>query len=245
VPVLQHPQGHLLQRPLLQPEASIVVDPSLTVHPSLTAPPPSGTYAQPDSAAEPLRPAPQPLPAVNKPAPIYQPLPSDAAALERFMREHAAARGGAGSRLNWNQQETLLIPREMLDGEVPKEQVSKVRRALVAGFALAAVVAIGLFAFGRNGWAKTITTISSITSVRPHAPHATLLATEPSGAELLLGGAVLGNTPLTVTCPDDGERLYVVRMHGFVTEMVRVTPESGATIRLSLTPTNAPFVGQP
>ncbi|MEY4576810.1 MAG: hypothetical protein RL701_1513, partial [Pseudomonadota bacterium] len=234
-PVSQPPQVY---RPVLHAEASIVVDPSLSV------PPPSELYTPLPSPVAPVYAAPQPLPAVNKPAPIYQPLPSDAAALERFMREHAAARGGSGSRLNWNQQETLLIPREMLEGEELKEPHRKrARLYLGIGFALAAVCGVGLAIFVRPGLlAKTITTISA---VRSHAPHATLIATEPSGAELLLGGAVLGNTPLTVTCPDDGERLYVVRMHGFVTEMVRVTPESDAAIRLSLTPTNAPFVGQP
>jgi hypothetical protein len=80
--------------------------------------------------------------------------------------------------------------------------------------------------------------VDTSTSAAHAAGGVTVIATEPSGAELLLDGAVVGNTPLEVVRPQQGqnEHTYVVRLRGFAQELVRLSPDSQPAIRVTLTP---------
>ena len=225
---------------------SVVVEPSLRAE-SVTMTPavkgmqsargPSGqaqAMRSPPSAAHvpPVLPAP-PARVVRK----YEPLPNDAAAIEQLMREHAAARGVPASRLNWNQQETLLIPREMLRAAPAKFSIDG-RWRYLAGISIVALLVVSGFLWSRRDSLRALTT--SISAVRSDTARgsgvSTLIATEPSGAELVQEGAVVGNTPVTVSRPTEGEALYLVRMHGFESEKVRIMPGSAQAIRVTLTP---------
>jgi hypothetical protein len=201
---------------LAQHEASIVVDPTIhgqahftEVHPSQLSESPSG----------------------------YQPLPSDPAAFEQLMRDQAAARG---SRLNWKQQATLVIPRESL--ELPEERRfinPKVVFGFVAASAAGALLMLVISQFGDQGPAGLrVATDTSTSAAHAAAGNATVIATEPSGAELLLDGAVVGNAPLEVVRPPRGagEHTYVVRLRGFTQELVRLHADSQTAIRVTLTP---------
>ena len=198
---------------LSQHEASIVVDPSM-----------NGTYTE-------VRASRQPSEAPSG----YQPLPSDPAAFEQMMREQAAARG---SRLNWKQQATLVIPRESL--ELPEERRfinPKVVFGFLAASAAGALLMLGISQFGDQSGGR-VATDTSTSAAHAAAGNATVIATEPSGAELLLDGAVVGNTPLEVVRParGSGEHTYVLRLRGFTQELVRLNAESQPAIRVTLTP---------
>lgn len=196
-----------------QHEASIVVDPALhgpftEVHASQLSEAPSG----------------------------YQPLPSDPAAFEQMMREQAAARG---SRLNWKQQATLVIPRESLD--LPEERRfinPKVVFGFLAASAAGALLMLGISQFSDQNGGQRVATDTSTSAAQAAAGSVTVIATEPSGAELLLDGAVVGNAPLEVVRPPrgQGEHTYVVRMRGFTQEQVRLSSDSQPAIRVTLTP---------
>jgi hypothetical protein len=199
--------------PFAQHEASIVVDPVLNG---------PFTEVQPSQLSE----APS----------SYQPLPSDPAAFEQLMREQAAARG---SRLNWKQQATLVIPRESL--ELPEERRfinPKVVFGFLAASAAGALLMLGISQFGDQGGAQRVATDTSTSAAHAAAGSVTVIATEPSGAELLLDGAVIGNTPLEVVRPSRGqaEHTYVVRLRGFTQEHVRLGSDSQSAIRVTLTP---------
>lgn len=198
---------------LLTHEASIVVDPAL-----------NGLYTELDPNQ------------FNDAHSGYQPLPSDPAAFDQFMREQAAARG---ARLNWKQQATLVIPREEL--EVPEERRLFHPKLVVGIIAVAAASALFVFAisqFGDRATAVRPVPLDTSTSAAHTAGGMTVIATEPSGAELLLDGAVVGNTPLEVVRPQSGhpELTYVVRLRGFTQELVRLSPDSQPAIRVTLTP---------
>jgi len=197
-----------------QHEASIVVDPTL-----------NGTFTE-------HRPS---RVQVSEATSGYQPLPSDPAAFEQLMREQAAARG---SRLNWKQQATLVIPRESL--ELPEERRfinPKVVFGFLAASAAGALLMLGISQFSGQDAGKRVATDTS-TSAASASGTATVIATEPSGAELLLDGAVVGNTPLEVARPPrgQGEHTYVVRLRGFTQELIRLNSESQAAIRVTLSP---------
>ena len=163
----------------------------------------------------------------------YQPLPSDPAAFEQMMREQAAARG---SRLNWKQQATLVIPRESLDVPEARRFINpKIVFGLLAACAAGALLMLGIGQFGDPGARGAATDTSAAHAV---ASGVTVITTEPSGAELLLDGAVVGNTPLEVVRPPQaqGEHTYVVRLRGFTQELVRLSSDSQPAIRVTLTP---------
>ena len=175
--------------------------------------------------------------------PSYEPLPRDRAGFEAFMRQRAAEAEANGSRPNWKEQETLLIPREALVEETSFGRNLLERLPLVLG----ALLAIALVA-GATMWLKQRTTDTNAVRSIPISENAspaqpgaagaemTTIATEPSGAELLLGGAVLGNTPVEVTRPRHGDETYFLRMRGFESQLVRVSPHSGSAIRVMLLP---------
>jgi hypothetical protein len=167
------------------------------------------------------------------------PLPADKSGFEAFMREQARANGATGSRLNWNQQETLLIPKEEI-GAGPRAMLDpkNVRWAFAAAGLVAVILgAVSVFHSSSNVRSVPLRTATSTSAAMQGT--VTLIATEPSGAELLQGGAVLGNTPMEVPRPSDGLEEFSVRMPGFQSETVRLTPQSKEAIRLTLTPVNS------
>jgi hypothetical protein len=170
-------------------------------------------------------------------------LPRDRAGFEAFMRQRAAEAEANGARPNWKEQETLLIPRESLEEE-PAPAGGLMQRLpwlLAAALAVAMVAAATFWVKQRTTDANAVRSIP-ISNAAPNAPAATsgppttLIATEPSGAELLLGGAVLGNTPVVVARPQQGDETYFLRMRGFESQLVRVSPHSGSAIRVMLLP---------
>ena len=198
-------------------EASIVVDPTLQSHGSYTEVHASQLSEEPSG---------------------YQPLPSDPAAFEKLMREQAAARG---SRLNWKQQATLVIPRESLEAPEDRRLINtKLVVAVIAGAAAVALLSLGISQLGDRdvGNAQQVVTDTSTSAAQAATGTSTVIATEPSGAELLLDGAVVGNTPLEVVRPvqGQGEHTYTVRLRGFNQELVRLRPDSQPAIRVTLTP---------
>jgi hypothetical protein len=159
------------------------------------------------------------------------------------MRQRAAEAEANGARPNWKEQETLLIPRESLEEELAPASGLMERLPWLFGAVLAvAMIAAATF------WVKQRTTDTNAVRSIPisnnvpseravtSASPTTLIATEPSGAELLLGGAVLGNTPVEVARPQQGDETYFLRMRGFESQLVRVSPHSGSAIRVMLLP---------
>jgi hypothetical protein len=176
-------------------------------------------------------------------------LPRDREAYEAFLRSAAADSGGPSrARPSWAQQETALIPREAL--ELPPEEVSSsvsLWRSNWLRSGLGAVcIVVGALGFG---WSLRDETAHS-PSQNPLPPVATpvdpapatgvpltLISTEPSGAELLVGGAVIGNTPLEVRRPSQGEELYLLRLRGFEPQMVKISLHSREAMHITLAPT--------
>jgi len=60
------------------------------------------------------------------------------------------------------------------------------------------------------------------------------LEPEPTGADVLLGGALLGQTPARVPRPTEGEREVVVRLRGYQDLRVMVLPTSDSTLAVRL-----------
>jgi hypothetical protein len=181
----------------------------------------------------------------------YQPLPKDRAGFEAFMKQRAAdaqatsRNASASPRVHWKDQETLLIQRSSLMPMLPTARIGRRRIPLLP---IAAVCALVLVAAGTlflrrqalEGTSVRAVPITNSPSSTPATQAAavptTLIATEPSGAELLLGGAVLGNTPVAVARPSSGEETYLLRMTGFEWQLVRISAQSGGAIRVTMRP---------
>jgi hypothetical protein len=188
----------------------------------------------------------------------YVPLPRDREAYEAFLRSAAGEHGGQPrARPSWAQQETALIPRDALEPPVSYEEEVAERTVLPAA-RTRAVVGIVLIALSAGvGWwiLEGQTAPPKVSTPLPVGPSATdsntalraitLIATEPTGAELLLDGAVLGNTPLEVARPAQGDSLYIVRMRGFEQQMVRITSTTHEAIHITLTPAPEPAAPAP
>lgn len=71
------------------------------------------------------------------------------------------------------------------------------------------------------------------------APRATELRSEPAGAEVVVSGAVVGNTPVRVP-RESSDVEYTLRLNGFEPALVRVGSNSPATIHVSLRPLPTP-----
>lgn len=220
-----------------EPAASTVV-----VDPSLSWPP------RPAAAAAPRTP-PRAAPRSSS----YVPLPRDREAYEAFLRSAAADSGGPSrARPSWAQQETALIPREALE-PLPEEttgDVSLWRNNWFRSSLGAVCIVIGALGFGWSLRDETAHSPSQnpastvATPVDPASPPTdvplTLISTEPSGAELLVGGAVIGNTPLEVRRPGQGEELYLLRLRGFEPQMVKVSRHSREAMHITLAPIPEP-----
>jgi hypothetical protein len=84
-------------------------------------------------------------------------------------------------------------------------------------------------------------------SLQPSAPEqaqpassgvrATELRSDPPGAEVVVNGAVVGNTPVRVA-RSESDMDYTLRLPGFESKVVRVGSQSPATIAVTLRPNN-------
>ncbi len=214
-------------RPPPLPPATPIETSTVVVDPSLTTPVPPPT-----------------LPTQKHEYPSYVPLPRDREAYEAFLRSAASEHGGPPrTRPSWAQQETALIPREALEPPFEAEVARSIWRAPV----FKSAVGLGLIAVsvGTLWWSLQDTPGSpEATEVSSAALKAapgvqrqiTLIATEPSGAELVHDNAVIGNTPLEVVRPTEGEVLYTLRLKGFEPQLVRVTGATHSAIHITLQP---------
>jgi hypothetical protein len=182
----------------------------------------------------------------------YEPLPRDRAGFNAFMEQRAAEARASGGRVHWKDQETLLVPRESLLPKSPMLRAARLDKIrMMPLLAVLALVLIGLGTFWLRRQAKepplvrAVPISSTIGNVEAPAVPTTLIATEPSGAELLSGGAVLGNTPVAVARPASSEETYFLRMRGFESQLVRISPQSGDAIRVTMVPLSAPTNPQP
>jgi hypothetical protein len=212
-------------RPAPVDPGTVLVDPSLTLPPPAAAPPP-------------LKP---------KHASGYVPLPRDREAYEAFLRSAAGEHGGPPrARPSWAQQETALIPRDSLqpsfeyEAERTGSRGAWIRSALGLVFIVVGGLTLWWTFFREEAPMPQRATDHDqyvLTSPQSAAAKAiTLIATEPSGAEVLLDGAVIGNTPLEVTRPAQGQALYIVRLHNFEQQMVRITSVTHSAIHITLSP---------
>jgi hypothetical protein len=215
--------------------SSIVVDPSLS-QPTLPAPSNPSTRTTARSAGG-----------------GYVPLPRDREAYEAFLRSAAGEHGGPPrSRPSWAQQETALIPREALEAPSYDDSSddhsiwpSARTRALLGVVLIALSAAVGWWILeGQTAPLKPATSMPSMPSAQRDpsaAPKAvTLIATEPTGAELLQNGAVIGNTPFEVPRPSQGESRYQIRLRGFEQQIVLITNVTHDAINITLQPEAPP-----
>lgn len=212
--------------------------------------------------------SPRPAPAPGKPAQrasSYVPLPRDREAYEAFLRSAAGEQGAPPrARPVWAQQETALIPREALeslsDADVDHGGPKRIRTVVgVLLILVSAVVLVHLFRADRSTRAVQVSpqggaaqSAQGAPGSQPSAAQAsppaapgpahpiTLISTEPSGAELLMGGAVIGNTPLEIARPAQGEELYMLRLRGFESQMVKLTAHSRETMHITMQPNVEP-----
>ncbi|MBN1655010.1 MAG: hypothetical protein JXA30_14670 [Deltaproteobacteria bacterium] len=77
----------------------------------------------------------------------------------------------------------------------------------------------------------TETEVSRAQSDKP----AVQISSSPPGAELVHEGAVVGNTPTKIERPTY-EQIYLLRLPGYESQLVRVSPLSGQSMHITLTP---------
>ena len=65
------------------------------------------------------------------------------------------------------------------------------------------------------------------------------ISSDPAGAEVLLDGVMLGNTPIRVERPSDGTREVTLRLRGHETTPVQISPQSGDSLSITLEPERA------
>ncbi|HKU44028.1 MAG TPA: PEGA domain-containing protein [Polyangiales bacterium] len=215
------PPANATPPPLPVDPGTVVVDPSLSVPPPAASLPVKAQQASGGGGG-------------------YVPLPRDREAYEAFLRSAAGEHGGPPrARPSWAQQETALIPRDAL--QLPpyeyEAEGSASRRAWLRSVLGVIFIAVGGVTLWWTFFRDEQATAPRVhEQVAPAARAITLIATEPPGAEVLLDGAVIGNTPLEVTRPVQGEALYLVRMKNFEHQMVRVTNGTHNAIHITLQP---------
>lgn len=94
-------------------------------------------------------------------------------------------------------------------------------RALMAFVAMGVVLAAALYAFA-GGLSRVV------------------VESNPAGAEVIVGGQVVGTTPASLELPADGDKVRItVKKSGYKTRTIGVTPVEGKTrrVKVDLTPT--------
>jgi hypothetical protein len=208
-------------------EPSIVVDASMAQHVTVSTVPGEGS-AQP---------------------------PRDRADFEAFMRARVID-PTAARHLSWHGQD-MSIGHEVLAvdaAEAEREERRSRRNGIVFLVVLGLLVVGGITAYVIDSSADVIRVQeehssqaapalgakAQLAKAAPRAPvvhegPTTLISTQPPGAEVLLGGAVLGNTPVEVERPSADE-LFLVRLTGYEPQLVRLTPGSRDAIHVTLAP---------
>jgi hypothetical protein len=203
------------------PPVSVLVEPAVVVDPQLGAVTRASRPAAPN-------------------ADRYTPLPNDRESFEAFMRERM--KDSEHARPGWSEQDTKLIARESLSG---KGKGAPSGRRLAPGalviVAVAAAAGAGWWVNERGGFGAGMAPTAAGTTPTPTAanPLHTLIVTEPAGAEIVLGGAVIGNTPSEVPRAA-GEELYLLRLSGFESQLVRLTAHTRDVVRVTLKPLGMP-----
>jgi hypothetical protein len=70
------------------------------------------------------------------------------------------------------------------------------------------------------------------------------IVSEPDGAEVLLDGVMVGNTPVQLPRPATGTQTVTLRLRGHQESTVQISPQTGDTVSLTLEPTPAPSSGR-
>jgi hypothetical protein len=61
-----------------------------------------------------------------------------------------------------------------------------------------------------------------------------LIQTEPSGASLIMDGAIVGRTPAQFPRPESGQRQLELRLEGYQRQVVRIGADSGDQVHVTL-----------
>jgi PEGA domain len=177
--------------------------------------------------------------------PVVQPLPGSRVSYEAFMREVASARV----------LDPELAPAVAdADARVGAARPNFVRVAswvVTGSMAVVALIWVGRKVTERDALEMAMPAELAAAPVqvareekRAIAAPVTLIMSEPAGAEVILGGAVLGNTPLEVPRPA-GDELFLVRLAGFEPQLVRLTAGSRDAVRVTLAAITKPAAYPP
>jgi tRNA A-37 threonylcarbamoyl transferase component Bud32 len=84
----------------------------------------------------------------------------------------------------------------------------------------------------------TTPTVASTGGQPARVPSARLIeiSSDPSGAEVILDGAIVGNTPVRLPAPEAGERVARVQLRGYQPSSVMLAAGSPETVRIELEP---------
>lgn len=73
-------------------------------------------------------------------------------------------------------------------------------------------------------------------------PQPVRITSIPEGAEVLLDGAMIGNTPVTVPRPTEGSQTFTLRLRGHRDAQLRLDSESNEALQVTLEPERQPAV---
>ena len=116
---------------------------------------------------------------------------------------------------------------------------------LLVGVAIAGAVVLG---GDDETSAEPVVAIAPVPPIRSAAPDSGAAAeaddaarqveirSAPVGAEVLVDGAMIGNTPVSVRVPDEGEREVVIQHPGHVSKTVRIGATTSESISVTLAP---------
>jgi hypothetical protein len=204
----------------------------------MSVPPPAGTVA-PTRSVSATRSVPPPI----IPAPTIHISPEISIPTRREIRlpQPSAAQFSAEARPTLEPAPPPTpIPMPMPTPIVtPPVRVRAAPRRLTLALAVVAVVSIVVIA--------ALTTVTTPEASVAHAPDvaappaeidvgpATNIVTNPPGAEIILRGALVANSPARIARPSY-ESLYLLRLRGYQPQLVALSPHSPDSIRIDLQP---------
>ena len=136
-------------------------------------------------------------------------------------------------------------------GKTPLLIAGGVIALLLVGVAIAGAVVLGGDTDEAED-AEPVVAITPVPPVRSAAPDSGALAeaegsqrqvlvrSDPVGAEVLVGGAMIGNTPVSVPVPEEGEREVVIQHPGHEPKTVRISMTTTESITVTLAPEQDP-----